>query len=91
MTKRKATDRKSTTPKKTIASWQRNSSGEIVRVRFDRLGGRDMINVRIWFRDKGGKLIPTKKGITLVVGQLPKLAGAVIKACIVARKRGLIP
>ncbi len=90
MTKRKATHSKSTTPKKTIASWQRNSKGERVRVLLDRLGGRDVINIRIWFRDRDGTLIPTKKGITLVVGQLPKLAGAVIKACVEASKRGLI-
>jgi transcriptional coactivator p15 (PC4) len=90
MAKKKSKDDRSVTTKQTIASWVRNSSGENVLVQLDQLGGRDVINVRIWHRSEDGNLIPSQKGITLVVDQLPKLARAVRKACKVARKRGLI-
>jgi|ERR1700732_4463928 hypothetical protein len=79
-----------TSKRKTIASWRLNARGERVRVRLDKYGGLDRIDVRAWYRAKGGELKPTRRGISLAVRELPKFARAVRRACRVARKRGLI-
>jgi hypothetical protein len=88
------TNHGATTTKETVASWQRNSNGDLVQVSLDRYRGQDTIDVRTWVEKatrKGIALKATHKGITLGVSQLPKLAAALLRAYIVARKRGLIP
>jgi hypothetical protein len=66
------------------------SRKSIGRVAISRFAGRDVIDVRIWWRRPNGEHGATKRGLTVDVCQLPALARALVKAKRKARKLGLI-
>jgi hypothetical protein len=74
-----------------VARFWRNRRGEAVVVSFREYEGRALIDCRIHFTNKQGKLQPTRKGHALVVARLPDLAKAVNRALAKAKELGLIP
>ncbi len=73
-----------------IAKFWRNRRGEAVIVCLREYEGRALIDCRVHFTNKEGKLQPTSKGLSLVVLRLPELAKAISKALAKARELGLI-
>lgn len=49
---------------------------EELRVELASLDGHPFINLRIWFRTPAGQWLPTKKGVTVRLRELPELLRA---------------
>jgi hypothetical protein len=73
-----------------VADFWANRRGEAVRVQFRELEGQTLIDLRRHYTGREGKLVPTKKGLSLAIRKLPDLAVAIAKALTKARKLGLI-
>jgi hypothetical protein len=73
-----------------IAKFWRNRRGEAVIVCLREYEGRVLIDCRVHFTNKEGKLQPTSKGLSLVVLRLPDLVRAVTKALAKAKELGLL-
>jgi Transcriptional Coactivator p15 (PC4) len=73
-----------------ISKFWRNRKGEAVIVSLREYEGRVLIDCRVNFTNKEGKLQPTAKGLSLVVLRLPELAAAVNKALARAKELGLL-
>lgn len=75
-----------------IASLEKNR-GERVRVALDRYREVDLIDVRVTVPLSDGTDLwaPTKKGLSLRIGQLPGLIEALQSAAVEAQARGLLP
>jgi transcriptional coactivator p15 (PC4) len=73
-----------------VAKFWRNRRGEAVFVSFREYQGRALIDCRVHFTNKEGKLQPTAKGLALVVARLPDLAQAINKAILEAKRLGLL-
>lgn len=72
-----------------VAEFWANRRGESVRVQLREYEGQALIDIRKHYTAEG-KLLPTKKGLSLVVRRLPDLAAAIDKALAKARELGLI-
>lgn len=48
-----------------------------VRVSLDEHGGKTFLNARDWYRRRDGSWQPTRRGVTVDVGDLPALAIAI--------------
>jgi hypothetical protein len=73
-----------------IAKFWRNRKHEAVVVSLREYGGRCLVDARVHFQDKDGRLQPMHKGISLVVSKLPELSAALAKAEKKARELGLL-
>ena len=65
-------------------------SREMIRVRLDVFNGRDVVDVRTWYRSAEGEMKPGRSGLTLSVRHLPALAQALTRALVKARELGLL-
>jgi hypothetical protein len=74
-----------------VAEFWANRNGEAVRVQLKEFSGRPLLDVRKFFTDPNGKLVPTKKGLAIAIARLPDLARAIGKAVHKAQELGLIP
>jgi hypothetical protein len=74
-----------------IAKFWKNRRGEAVIVSLREYEGRALIDCRVHFTNKEGRLQPTSKGLALVVLRLPDLAKAINQALKQARELGLLP
>jgi hypothetical protein len=72
-----------------VAEWPRNSR-ELVRIAIDRFNNRFTIDMRSWWQDTDGTFRPSRRGLTLAVEHLPKLADALDKALHRAETLGLV-
>lgn len=72
-----------------IAEWPLNRR-ESFRVTLSEYKDQPVIDARVWYADGAGHVKPGKRGCTLGVRQLPKLADAMSKALNEARARGLV-
>lgn len=72
-----------------IAEWPRNAR-DLIRVQLTEYQGTPVIDVRSWYRDGAGFPKPSKTGITLGVGNLPRLAEALSDALAEAERLQLI-
>jgi hypothetical protein len=72
-----------------IAEWPLNRR-ETFRVSLSEYNGHPTFDARVWFDDGAGHVKPGKKGITLGMKQLPKLAEALAKARVEAEARRLL-
>ena len=72
-----------------VAEWPRNSR-ELVRISLDRFNNRFTINIRSWSREANGTFKPSRNGLTLAVGHLPKLADGFVNALQRAEVLGLV-
>jgi hypothetical protein len=73
-----------------VDSFWRNRRHEAVVSTLSTFEGRNIFDVRIHAM-KDGKLVPTPKGVAVVVLRLPDLAKAINKALKQARELGLLP
>jgi hypothetical protein len=73
-----------------VADFWKNRRGETIRVSLETYEGRDLVDVRQYYTGKDGKMLPTKKGISLSVLRLIELAAAINKAVTKARDLALI-
>jgi hypothetical protein len=69
-----------------VAEFWRNRRGESVRVQLREFEGQMLVDTRVHYTGKDGKLLPTKKGISIAVRRLPDLAAAINKALGKARE-----
>jgi hypothetical protein len=90
------TDRVNPRPRSTlaepvkVAEFWKNRRGETVRISLSTYEARNLVDVRQYFTDAAGKLMPTKSGIAIDVLRLPDLAAAINKALTKAIELGLI-
>ena len=69
----------------------RKNARESVVLRLDIVKGHEVADVRIWTSTHAGEMVPTLKGITLRIQQLPELADAVATLTAEAKAKGLLP
>ncbi len=59
------------------------SSNEIIRIEISEFMGKELINIRIWYRafDEGGNMVfkPTQKGVAINVSQFEELRDGIEK------------
>jgi hypothetical protein len=72
-----------------IAKFWKNRRHDAVVVSLSTYEGRNIVDVRTHTMNQG-RLVPTTKGVAIVVLRLPELAKAVTKALKQARELGLI-
>jgi hypothetical protein len=73
-----------------VDSFWRNRRHEAVVSTLSTFEGRNIFDVRIHAMENG-RLVPTKKGVAVVILRLPDLAKAINKAMRQARELGLLP
>jgi hypothetical protein len=75
-----------------VATFEKNSREE-VRVSVDLYQGRQIINIRVYYRDKenGAQWLPGKQGLALSVDRYRDLAEAVLKLGEKLEADGLLP
>jgi hypothetical protein len=71
--------------------WKNRQRRDAIVVSLSTYEGRNLISVRTYTTSQDGKMLPTAKGVSLVVLRLPELAAAVNKALAKARALGLLP
>jgi hypothetical protein len=78
--------------KPTVIATLVKNAREQVRVSLDHYQGHDLIDVRVVMElnPETKAMMPTKKGISLRIEQLPDLISALRKAVEEARRRGLL-
>jgi hypothetical protein len=73
-----------------IDEWAKGSRGDLVRFALDEFKGKPTFDIRTWYTAEDETSRPTKAGVTFAVEQLPRIAAAVNRALIEARRRGLL-
>jgi len=73
-----------------IAKFWKNRRHDAIVVTLETYKERNIINVRQHMMNREGKLLPTGKGIALVVLRLPELSAAIVKALAKAQELGLL-
>jgi hypothetical protein len=71
--------------------WKNRQRRDAIVVSLSTFESRNLISVRTYTTSQDGKMLPTAKGVSLVVQRLPELAAAINKALVKARALGLIP
>ena len=62
-----------------ISEFAKNNRGEVIRVRLSEFKGRELIDIRTWYRAEDGELRPSSKGISFNSELFPELKAAVDK------------
>jgi hypothetical protein len=73
-----------------VAKFWKNRRHDAVVVSLSTYEGRNLVDVRMHAMNKEGRLVPTPKGLAVVIRRLPDLAKSVAKALEKARELGLI-
>ena len=73
-----------------ISKFWKNRRHDAIITTLSTFEGRNVVDVRTHVMDRKGCLVPTRKGVSLVVLRLPELADAVTKALAKARELGLL-
>jgi hypothetical protein len=73
-----------------VAKFWKNRRHDAIVVSLSTYEGKNLIDVRMHAM-KEGRLVPTPKGVAIVVLRLPDLAKAINKALKQAKELGLIP
>lgn len=73
-----------------VSEFWANRRGESIRVQFRTFEGMVLLDVRKHYTGADGKLLPTRKGLSLTIRRLPDLNAALAKAEHKARELGLI-
>ena len=60
-----------------VAEFAKGNNGEKVRAKLRSFKGKAYADIRLHYTDAGGKVLPTKKGLSVPIGQLPDLVKAV--------------
>jgi len=70
--------------------WKNRQRRDAITVSLSTFENRNLISVRLYTTSTDGKMLPTAKGVSLVVARLPELATAIARALAKARELGLI-
>jgi hypothetical protein len=70
-----------------IADLPKNRN-EVLRIAFAPFKGEQYLNIRTWYRDSNGELMPTRKGFVVHVEKLDEFSEALDKAFAVAKEQG---
>jgi hypothetical protein len=73
-----------------VAEFWANRRGESVRIQLREFEGVALIDIRKHFTGADGKMLPTKKGLSVAVRRLPELIAGLRKALDKARELHLI-
>jgi hypothetical protein len=73
-----------------VAEFWANRHGESVRIQLREFKGLALLDIRKHYVAAGGKMLPTKKGLSIAIARLPDLAAAITKALGKARELGLL-
>jgi hypothetical protein len=73
-----------------IAKFWKNRRHDAVIVSLSTYEGHNLVDVRTHSMNRAGQLVPTPKGLSIVVVRLPDLVAAVTKALAKARELGLL-
>jgi hypothetical protein len=73
-----------------ISQFWKNRRHDAVVTTLSTFEGRNLVDIRTHVMDRKGCLVPTPKGLSIVVLRLPELAKAVNEALAKARELGLI-
>jgi hypothetical protein len=73
-----------------VDKFWRNRQHDAIVTTLSTFEGRNLVDVRMHRLSTAGRLVPTPKGVSLVVLRLPELAAAVNKALAKARELGLL-
>jgi hypothetical protein len=73
-----------------VAKFWKNRRHDAVVVSLSTYEGHNLVDVRTYSMNKVGCLVPTPKGLSIVVLRLPELAAAVTKALAKAKELGLL-
>jgi hypothetical protein len=73
-----------------VSKFGANRKGDAVFVQIKEFEGHVLIDVRKHFKDDDGRLLPTKKGLSLAIARISDLAKAINQAERKARELGLI-
>lgn len=73
-----------------VAKWWKNRRHDAIVVSLSTYEGHNIVDVRQHEMSSDGRLLPTKKGVAMVVLRLPDLAKAVNNALAKARELGLL-
>jgi transcriptional coactivator p15 (PC4) len=73
-----------------IAKFWKNRRHDAVVTTLSTFEGRNLVDIRTHVMDRKGCLVPTPKGVSIVVLRLPELAAAVNKALAKAKELGLL-
>jgi len=71
--------------------WKNRWRRDAIVVSIASFENRNLISVRSYTTGEDGKMLPTAKGVSLVIERLPDLAAAIGKALAKARELGLLP
>lgn len=63
-----------------LVTIQRGQDGEL-RLTWDEYEGRPFLSLRLWQRTEDGQAIPTKKGLSIRLRELPELVEGLVQAC----------
>jgi len=72
-----------------ISTFEKNKKEE-VRVSVETFHGRNIINIRVYYKDDDGTMKPGKQGIALAVERYKDLAGAILDLGQHLKSKGLI-
>jgi hypothetical protein len=70
--------------------WKNRQRRDAIVVSLSPFEGKTIAGIRLYTTSQEGKMLPTKKGVSVVVARLPELAKAVNKALAKARELRLI-
>jgi hypothetical protein len=73
-----------------VAKFWKNRQHDAIVTTLSTYEGRNLVDIRMHRMDQAGHLVPTQKGVALVVLRLPELVAAVNKALEKAKELGLI-
>jgi Transcriptional Coactivator p15 (PC4) len=73
-----------------ISQFWKNRRHDAVVTTLSTFEGRNLVDIRTHVMDRKGCLVPTPKGVSIVVLRLPELAAAVNKALAKAKELGLL-
>jgi len=73
-----------------VSKFWKNRQHDAIITSLSTYEGRNLVDIRMHRMSTAGQLVPTQKGVALVVLRLPELADAVNKALAKARELGLI-
>jgi hypothetical protein len=72
-----------------IAQFEKNKKEE-VRISVETFHGRQIINIRVYYKDDDGTFKPGKQGIAVTIDRYKDLAGAILELGQHLKSKGLI-
>ncbi len=70
--------------------WKNRQRRDAIVVSLSPFEGKTIAGIRLYTTSQDGKMLPTTKGVSVVVTRLPELAAAINRALAKARELGLL-